>query len=320
MPARKTRTASVPAGPRPPSRGVSSPRVSVVVATALLLGVIGVALIVVAHRSSAPPPILHATRHGDADVVKLIAKGETVRVLLSDGTPVWEVRHHDGTVNVFAAAAPSVLEPVSGLQVMTFWVPGERRFFGVGIYDEDGRMLGYPGSGNAIPALDRRSARDLARYGTRIQEHEVAIGRRVQGRTRRLDASATVGAPASFRDDQIVSFDPRLSRLPVVSLEEAVSRPPGTVVLADAALVMDEQNPPRLCSGGHRLDRVPFAPCPASSTTSSTLRTHERPGWVSAVSGPLFLRVDNQSVTDVVAFGNGYSNYRIEGRKPAPIA
>ena len=266
----------------------------------------------------------HATGIPAADGPRLplIRPGETKPMFLSDGTPVWEVRNHDGSVAVLAAdsalADPNF--PVSGLRVLTFWVRAERRFYGSGVYDDHGRILGFAApfvGGN--PPLPTDGA-DLARYDAAVVGSSVVIGAIHPGAARHFDPHAAVGGgQGGYEMAQIESFDNQPVASPLLSLAQAVAETAGTMSAIDAVVIVDRNGPPRLCSLGRRLDHFPFPPCPPSAPVPVGLSARPVANGVEAVGGgPLFVRVRGGVFYDVILSGAGNAGYLINGTEPAP--
>jgi hypothetical protein len=88
----------------------------------------------------------------------------------------------------------------------------------------------------------------------------------------------------------------------------------------DGVIIVDRNGPPRLCSGGHRLDHFPFPPCPHTAPVPQGLSTlpSAGAGYVNAYGGPLFLRVHSGVSYDVILSGAGTAGYLINGTDPEP--
>lgn len=266
---------------------------------------------------------------GRSGVLPLIPAGDVKPMVLADGTPVFEVRHSDGTVSVLGAAvAPTLqaqqnpsLQQVAGLEAVADWLKPAHRFSAGGVlYDDRGTALGYaePQVGGNPPLPT--TARDMTGYQVTVAGREVVVGAPRQGAVRHFDAHRPAAGPNAYTMDQVVTFDPPGHPiLAVLTIGQALARPAGTVSLVDADIVMVNGGPALLCSGGHRTDRLPFPPCPAGSPQLPFVSDPSGRGYVSAVVGPMFLRTGRSGFTEAAVFGSAIAGaeYAIAGQVPA---
>lgn len=251
----------------------------------------------------------------------MTGRGSVKPTFLRDGTPVWEVRHSDGTVSVLGAALVPTAEGIAGLETMTDWLKPVRRFAGGGIHDEYGRALGYaaPNVGGNPPLPT--TGRDMTSYAVRVAGNEVVVGEAHTGVVRTFDPHHPVLGAGALEEADVSSFDPSSGPLgPVRTIDAALAEPTGTMSLVDADIVMIDGGAARICSGGHRLDHVPFPPCPTSATALPGVSYPDGQGFVWAVAGPLFARTGGSSFTEIAVYGGAGTGagYRIDGPLPSP--
>jgi hypothetical protein len=244
-------------------------------------------------------------------------------MLLPDGTPVWEIRHPDGSVWVLGAAVRPTANALSGLETVTVWLKPERHFSGGAIYDEYGRAIGYPAPNvGGHPPLPT-TARDMTSYAVQIVGSQVEVGQERLGVIRSgFDAHHPVSGAGAYSIDQVLTFDPPSGPLvPLRSINQALAQPPGTMSLIDADLVIVNGGPARVCSAGHRIDRMVFPPCPTSSLLLPGVSDPYGKGYVRAVTGPLFVRTGHSSFTEMAVYGGGEggAGYQINGQLPNPV-
>src|SRR5262249_14670869 len=137
----------------------------------------------------------------------LISRGSVQPLFLADGTPVWEIRHRDGSVSVLGAAVSPAASSLSGLETVTVWLKQERHFSGGAIYNEYGRAIGYPapnvGGNPPLPT----TARDMTSYAVRIVGNKVEVGHERIGMIRSgFDAHRPVSGAGAYAMDQVLTF------------------------------------------------------------------------------------------------------------------
>ncbi len=99
----------------------------------------------------------------------LPAGGETRADYLPDGTPVWVVRHDDGSIDVFSAFSTHLRVEAPKL---TWWCPTSRSFedpFSVSAWNEDGVKLGGP------------APYDLSGWSATVKAGKALLGDRTSG-------------------------------------------------------------------------------------------------------------------------------------------
>jgi hypothetical protein len=242
-------------------------------------------------------------------------------MLLSDGTPVWEVRDSDGSVSVVGAALAATADALPGVETMTTWVKPLHRFIGGGVHDEYGKALGYlaPDVGGDPPLPT--TARDMTTYPTRIVGQTVQVGEAHPGVIRNFDAHRAVLGAGVFPEDQVVSFDPSSGPLvPVRTIDQALAEPAGTMSLVDADIIFVDGGAGHVCSGGQRVAHIPFPPCPSDSLVLPGVSDPDGKDYVWAIIGPIFFRTDHSTFTETATYGGAESGaaYRINGTVPNP--
>lgn len=155
--------------------------------------------------------------HGTAD---LPARGEVVTARLTDGTPVYVVRHHDDTVSALDPRGDGAYtgNDTDGQHQLVAWTPSTRLFLGGGAWDEYGRRVDGP------------RASDLVGYATRVAGHTVEIGSPVP---------APTGSPIAATADIPAMAAPAMTLGEPISLDQALAQPAGTTAFIDARVVVD---------------------------------------------------------------------------------
>jgi hypothetical protein len=272
--------------------------------------------------------VIEAAPGGSLGDLALISKGSVAPGLLTDGTPVWEIRHADGSVSVLGAGVlptPEAVERtqgIPGLEVVATWLKPDRHFDAGAIYNEYGTALGYgPPNVGGHPALPT-TARDMTTYESRIVNGQVVIGQPHLGEIRHFDPAHPVAGQNSYTMDQILTFNPPGRPLvPVRAISQAQAEAPGTMSLVDADIIIVNGGAARICSGGHRADHVPFPPCPTTSSALPFVSYPAGQGYVWAVTGPIFLRTGRSTFSEAAVFGGGGgvgAAYSIDGPLPYP--
>ncbi len=207
---------------------------------------------------------------------------------LDDHTPVWVVRHADGTISVLAADVASTEHAGSGLigvREAVIWLPERQRFFGGGgTFDEYGAST----MGRYAPDLDRYTFAVVPGVPPRV-----AVGQRIGGTSRR-----TV-APFPSDEANLAGIDPYrlndgLLPWPTTSLEGVPRQPEGALVVVSAALSAAPDGPVRLCT------HAPPLGCPPEAIEAPGVT---RMPWRRRIlwwAGPLLARVRGGRLTDIV--------------------
>lgn len=248
----------------------------------------------------APPVPVDAYPRGKLTAVRaalrLPARGEVAPRWLDDGTPVWLAHHMDGAVTVLAADHKEDDDRpyggIKGLRRLVSWSPSLGRF---NRFDE----YGVPIFGRVDRSLDRYL------FERDNQDAElIRVGQRVPGSTRRTVAprrrapvslpEAHLEEPGRFEEGTWLSH--QNERKKPISIEEALQKPEGTMVLLDAALVRAGSAPLQICKPQPGL----VLGCPSSSPRPLGLRAESNPLYLRVDGGPLFARVAGASFTDVV--------------------
>ena len=271
-----------------------------------------VAILAVALLAVGVGPATAGGTDPDGDVVAVPGAGEAALELLDDGTRVWVVRQVGGEVDVLAvavdpldpAASPFVVAGyVQGVRSAVVWLPDARRFIGGGVlFDSEGRALQwYPNQVGGADDAEPVPARDLDAYAVeRVDEDHVRVGARAPGAQRMVPADPDGGC--CYGLDEFVSPVPPPGDPGLLSVEEALDRPEGTVVVVDADVVVDRQRPVQMC----RVPRVPvpdLPPCPEDAPVPSGVQPRDADGYVVEF-GPYLVRVQDGTFAELVG-GNG---------------
>lgn len=217
---------------------------------------------------------------------------------LPDGQPVWVVHPADGHVRVLATqvAADDPLEEVGGVTGLSrhvVWWPGARQFEARHHYDAYGVSL----TGRAGPHLHW--------YASQIEGSSVHIGELAGGVPYTFsdpEAGPTEMGDPVFPDD----------RAGAMSIEQARTRPDGSVVVLDADVVAYGDRPVQLCKapeGSALFDG--WTGCPADAPAPDSLSALPS-DYVSIAFGPLRVRVVDGEFTDVTLLGGGYAGSLIQ--------
>jgi hypothetical protein len=183
-------------------------------------------------------PGVDSVAPGADSVLTAPPPGVTSREELSDGTPVFVVRHQDGALDVFAADAPNWFDviqlpsyPLRGLHDVVHWDCLTRRFGSIhGLYDE----YGVPVSMLQWRSLDRYRTMAAGDASVLVS----AAGREPGYGPRRLSSPPdTVWGP---------ELDP-YAGVPELTVAEALARPPGSRVVVKGELVLEPHSAALIC-------------------------------------------------------------------------
>lgn len=207
----------------------------------------------------------------------LPARGEVRTATLRDGTPVFVVHHHDGTVSALDPRGAD--QNVDGLFQTVHWVAATRNFLGRGAWDEYGRRL------------DGFRTSDLVGFATRVSDGVVEIGSAV---------SAPAGSPIAITGGPPAMADQSIEPASPLSLEQAMALPPGSTAWIDA-VVSSMPDAARVCAFDDRVDERPD--CHEGSPTADGVTSE--PGWSATYFGPL-LATRAPDGFERIAFSGGY--------------
>lgn len=209
----------------------------------------------------------------------LPAKGEATTATLTNGTPVFVVHHHDGTISALdpRGAIGYGGSEMSRQYELVRWTASSRNFLGSAAWDEYGRRL------------DGFRSTDLKGYATRVVDGVVEIGSPVDAPAGSPIAATTV--PPAMAGTAVSLNDP-------ISFDEALDLPVGTTALIDAVVVVDPDGA-RVCAG-EGPDRA-VVPCPRGSPSADGTRA--TPGARSAWFGPLLATRTETGFTRIAATG-----------------
>jgi hypothetical protein len=254
----------------------------------------------VAATCVAPPPA-PSFCSGESSILSVGELGTTTLQYLDDGTPVFVVRHADGTLDVLASDAPSVFDvledrdtyPLRGLRDQVRWDCGSRMFVSpAGAYDEYG-----------IPVLALRWA-SLDRYRT-VRSGETSVLVAPDGRMRGYGPRRPM-AP-DFALGAYVTGGPQIepyAAVPQIDLTAASARRVGTRVLVAADLALGDGSSPRLC------DRAQPS-CSGARIGAAGVAWSRPDGW--SLRGPFAARVREAGLSDLTSRGAYYAPELLEG-------
>jgi hypothetical protein len=213
--------------------------------------------------TAAPPAT--TTPFGDLlGAVALPARGEATIATLTNGTPVFVVRHHDDTISALdprAAGAADSGNDTDAQHHLVAWTAATRNFLGRGAWDEYGRRL------------DGFRTSDLQGFATRVTDDLVEIGSPVP---------APLGTPIALTDDPPAMANAAIPLTAPITLEQAVADPPGTTALIDATVIVDPDGA-RICAVESQA--FPILPCPPGAPTADGITA--QPDFRTAWFGPL---------------------------------
>jgi hypothetical protein len=222
---------------------------------------------------------------------------------LSDGSPVWIVRHNDGTVSTVSAV--STHAPY-GLRQLVGWCASGRNFedgmYG-STYDERGTRIGGPAP-RSLPIADtHRKARDRVRVGSLHAAPEVnsnAIGAGIKtcyANTATGFDAGTTRLPDYFKSNP--------TTIEAIAREARQGSSTGVGYLRGAALVVAPDNSTRLCAATSKTIPVCTEGPLVDGIDGAGLRT-QYPGAYLVIDGDMLLRPERGSI-ELVAFTNGYT-------------
>ncbi len=202
-------------------------------------------------------------------------RGEARTAVLTDGTPVYVVHHHDGTISALDPRGAD--QSIDGLHQIVTWVAATRTFLNRGAWDEYGRRL------------DGFRASDLVGYATRVINDQVQIGSSV---------SAPAGSPITQTNDPPAMSDLTITPGEALAVDAATELSVGTTswiagsvhARPDSALICD----------------IPAAtiqsePCPTGSPTAEGIPT--TPGSANTYFGPLLATRTNEGFNRIASTG-----------------
>jgi hypothetical protein len=254
---------------------------------------------------------LSVARTGDGASVRIDPAGSRLRAplrgvaspqFLRDGTPVWVVRHDDGTVSVLSAR--STHTPF-GVSQLVGWCASSRSLED-GMYgsqwDERGHKRGGPAPSDLAYANTMVLTNGQIKAGPLIVTQvrtppEPSVGEPCFGnRPRGYDPGTTTRF--HFGDNEATSFPDLRQR--------TSDRPSGHVVFVnDAVVVVTQRGPARLCSA-KRLQET--ATCrhgiPIADFDTELLRKNY-PNPTTVIRGDLLLRPEHKAVRELTYIG-GY--------------
>jgi hypothetical protein len=237
-----------------------------------------------------PPPFAA----GADSILEIPESGVTSLEHLSDGTPIFVVRHMDGALDVFAADAPSWFDimqhrdyPLRGLRDEVRWDCTMRGFGapGVGAYDE----YGVP-----VSALEWRS---LDRYRTvATAEGSVLVPR--DGRVRGYGPRRLSSPPEAMGGPVIEPY----AGMPELTIAGALERPLGSRVVVKGDLVLEPRSPV-LCDGLREVHDA-WPDCAGARAVAEGVGWSQSSRW--SIHGPFAARVTRGGLSDVTLLNAFY--------------
>jgi hypothetical protein len=214
--------------------------------------------------------------------VPLPPRGETVAGVLDDGTPVFVVHHHDGTISVLDPRGAD--QNVDGLYQVVRWVAATRNFLGRGAWDEFGRRL------------DGFRSSDLTGFATRVVDGQVEIGSEVP---------APAGSPITDSSAPPAMADRSIEAAPIRDLDEATELPTGATAWVNAVVLSlpDSSSVCELNDDEDSSTEPARRGCPAGSPTADGIAG--TPGYVNFYGGPLLATRSPDGFERIAATG-GY--------------
>ena len=231
----------------------------------------------VANSVPASTPVQTETEFGSVQGDAAVpAEGEASVATLSDGTPVFVVHHHDGTIS---ALDPRGRDNLEGRTGVVEWSVKTRNFSSAGPWDEYGRRL------------DGFRSSDLRSFQTRLVGDRVEIG---------AETATPAGAPIPETVDPVASIRAGIDLGSALSVTDALAEPIGTTVIVDASVVV-EADMALVC--GPRPSKIfPIARCEPGSPTAAW--PPGMPGLRQEYFGPL-LATRTASGFDFIAATGG---------------
>ncbi len=186
-------------------------------------------------------------------------RGEAATTVLTNGTPVYVVHHHDGTISALDPRGAD--QNIDGLHQIVRWVAATRNFVNHGAWDEYGRRL------------DGFRATDLVGYVTRVIDDQVQIGGIV---------SAPVGSPITQTDSPPAMSDVTIPPGEVLTVEAAMELSVGTTTWIAGSV---HARPDRVVICDIPSETIQIEACPAGSPTAEGIPA--TPGSANTYFGPL---------------------------------
>jgi hypothetical protein len=247
-----------------------------------------------------PPsvPGVDSAAPGADSVLAVPPPGVTSQQELADGTPVFVVRHRDGALDVFASDAPNWLDvmqhpsyPVRGLRDAVRWGCRTRRFSsGVGVYDE----YGVP-----VSALQWRS---LDRYRT-VAAGDGSVLVPFAGRERGYGPRRLSSPPDAVVVGPVLH---PYAGFPELTVADALTQPPGSLVVVKGDLVLEPRSAAFLCDGLRGVDEWPE--CAGARAVAEGVGWSRESRWL--IRGPFAARVTGRgtgrALTDVTLLNVPY--------------
>ncbi len=210
--------------------------------------------------------------------IALPPRGEARLGALDNGTPVFLVHHHDGTIS---ALDPRTETGETGRLKLVHWIAATRNFLGQGAWDEYGR------------SIDGFRSTDLRGFATRVTGDVVEVGSPVP---------APAGSPITLTDNPPAMLNVETNLSAPKSVAEALEAKPGQVVIIDAQVIRGPAGaficvPPPSSTPGV------IEPCPAGSPPAEGVGALQgaRETW----PGPLIATRTPTGFTEIAARGGG---------------
>ncbi len=221
---------------------------------------------------------------GEAEVFDAPAPGRATSVLLADGTPVWIVRHLDGSVSAVPAVTASAFAETSTLPdlwQLVRWSPSGHAFVGAYHWDEWGR------------ALNAGRRYDLAGFSAHLDGDRVMV--RPNGLNR---------VPGSPLVTPGVAEQVRPTLPQTIGLDGING--PRWVQVAETLVLHD--GVARLCIVDPNVRFDLMQPCPESAPDLPEIEFESAPCATSWYFGPTLLHVDEHGeVTELITMGGSSS-------------
>lgn len=208
----------------------------------------------------------------------LPARGEASTTVLTNGTPVYVVHHHDGTISALDPRGAD--QDIDGLHQIVRWVAAARNFLNHGAWDEYGRRL------------DGFRSTDLTSYATRVLDNQVEIGDIVP---------TPAGSPIAKTNDPPAMSDVTITPGEILTVGAAVELPVGTTSWI-AGSVHARPESAVICH--IPAETIRTEACPAGSPTAEGIPT--TPDAANTYFGPL-LATRSDGGFDRIASTSGYA-------------
>ena len=276
----------------------------VAIAAALVI-IVALAAVWVVQRDDSRTAVSTAPESVNSVTVPLPSRGQARAVELSDGSPVWLVRHNDGSVS--AVSAVSTHAP-AGLRQLVGWCAVGRNFedgtYG-STFDERGNRVGGPAP-RSLPLADtHRAGRNAVRVGSLHAAPETTTNDAVPTGIKTCYSNTPVG------------FDPGTTKLPdyfedspttfeKVARQARRETSPGVEYVRDAVLVVAPDNRTRLCAAAATESKAICTDGPLVDGIDAASLPAQRSGQYQVIAGDMLLRPGRGSI-ELLAFTNGYT-------------